>query len=88
MPEPPNSRHPRQHCSSGTAASAAELGWTNGEGRVDVTVPVNERTEGDTRGNALTQVSMTVDPDQVCADLTSVRAYSQGRAVGPERSAA
>ncbi|WP_293310211.1 hypothetical protein [Mycolicibacterium sp.] len=57
-----------------TGRLGGRLGWTNGEGRVDVTVPVNERTEGDTRGNALTQVSMTVDPDQVCADLTSVRA--------------
>lgn len=57
-----------------TARLAGRLGWVNEQGLVEVTVPVNERTDGDTRGNALTQVSMTVDPDQVCGDLRTVRA--------------
>lgn len=57
-----------------TARLGGRLGWVDDQGLVGVTVPVNERTDGDTRGNALTQVSMTVDPDQVCADLRTVRA--------------
>lgn len=57
-----------------TARLGGRLGWVDGRGRVGVTVPVNERTDGDTRGNALTQVAMTVDPDQVCGDLRGVRA--------------
>ena len=57
-----------------TARLGGRLGWITDQGLVGVTVPVNERTDGDTRGNALTQVSMTVDPDQVCADLRPVRA--------------
>ena len=50
------------------------LGWLNDQGVVEITVPVNDRTEGDTRGNALTQVSMTVDPTEVYTDLSEVRA--------------
>ena len=50
------------------------LGWLNDQGVVGITVPVNDRTEGDTRGNALTQVSMTVDPAEVYTDLSTVRA--------------
>lgn len=50
------------------------LGWLNDQGVVEITVPVNDRTEGDTRGNALTQVSMTVDPAEVYTDLSMVRA--------------
>ena len=57
-----------------TGRLGGRLGWTNGDGLVEITVPVNERVEGDTRGNALTQVSVTVDPEQVCADLSVVRA--------------
>ncbi len=56
-----------------TCRLGGRLGWTDADGRVGITVPVNERVEGDTRGNALTQVSMTVDPEQVCADLSTVR---------------
>jgi len=50
------------------------LGWLNDQGVVEITVPVNDRTDGDTRGNALTQVSMTVDPAEVYTDLSMVRA--------------
>ena len=57
-----------------TGRLGGRLGWTNGDGLVEITVPVNERVEGDTRGNALTQVVVTVDPDKVCADLSAVRA--------------
>ena len=56
-----------------TARLGGRLGWVNDQGLVDVTVPVNERTAGDTRGNALTQVSMPLDPENVCSDLSPVR---------------
>lgn len=57
-----------------TCRLGGRLGWIDDRGLVGITVPVNERTEGDTRGNALTQISMTVDPEQVCDDLRAVRA--------------
>ena len=56
-----------------TSRLGGRLGWVNGDGLVEITVPVNERTEGDTRGNALTQVSVKVDPARVCEDLSTVR---------------
>ena len=57
-----------------TARLGGRFGWVNRDGMVEVTVPVNERTAGDTRGNALTQVSVIVDPARVCEDLSTVRA--------------
>ncbi|MBU3706288.1 MAG: hypothetical protein FGM50_06330 [Mycobacterium sp.] len=57
-----------------TCRLGGRLGWVDDRGLVGIVVPVNERTDGDTRGNALTQVSMTVDPEQVCQDLSAVRA--------------
>ena len=56
-----------------TSRLGSRFGWVNGDGLVEITVPVNERTEGDTRGNALTQVSVVVDPTLVCEDLSTVR---------------
>lgn len=56
-----------------TSRLGSRFGWVNGDGLVEITVPVNERTEGDTRGNALTQVSVVVDPTRVCEDLSTVR---------------
>ena len=56
-----------------TSRLGGRLGWVDGDGLVEVTVPVNERTAGDTRGNALTQVSVRVDPAHVCEDLSTVR---------------
>jgi hypothetical protein len=44
-----------------------------GDGAVTVTVPVGERTRDDTRANALTSITFTVDPDGVTADLRDVR---------------
>lgn len=57
-----------------TCRLGGRLGWTNDQGLVEVTVPVNERVEGDTRGNALAQVSMSVHPDRICGELSTVRA--------------
>ena len=49
------------------------LGWVEKDGTVTLSVPVNERTEGDTRGNALTAVRLTADPSTVAGDLTELR---------------
>lgn len=59
------------------AALAARLGHALGrvdhEGMVMLTFPVSERTEGDTRGNALNVITVTVDPNTVVADLGPLR---------------
>lgn len=50
------------------------LGWTDGDGSVNLVMPVSERTGDDTRGNALTGVTLRVHPERVTSDLTEVRA--------------
>ena len=50
------------------------LDWIGADGTVTFSVPVSERTEGDTRGNALTAVRLIADPEQVTGDLRGVRA--------------
>lgn len=59
------------------AALAARLGHVLGrvddDGMVMLTFPVSERTEGDTRGNALNVITVTVDPNTVVADLGPLR---------------
>jgi len=50
------------------------LDWVEEDGTVTLSIPVSERTEGDTRGNALTAVRLTADPAQVTGDLQGVRA--------------
>jgi diacylglycerol O-acyltransferase / wax synthase len=44
-----------------------------GTGLVSLTYPVNDRTDGDTRANALRAVDFTVDPANVTEDLRGVR---------------
>ncbi len=59
------------------AALAARLGQVLGrvddDGNVMLTFPVSERTEGDTRGNALNVITVTVDPGTVLTDLGPLR---------------
>lgn len=50
------------------------LGMVNAEGLVNFAIPVSERAEGDHVGNALSGVTLSVDPAAVGTDLTSVRA--------------
>ncbi|MDX1891027.1 hypothetical protein [Mycolicibacterium sp. 050158] len=50
------------------------LGRVDDEGRVRVSLPVSERVPGDTRANALTAATVTVDPAEVDTDLARVRA--------------
>ena len=61
-----------------SARLSRRLGWVSPDGSVTLSVPVNERVEGDTRGNALTGVRLTVDPGTVCTDLTGLRAGLKG----------
>lgn len=49
------------------------LGWVSPNGLVVLSIPVNERGEGDTRGNALTGVRVPVDPETVVSDLGALR---------------
>jgi hypothetical protein len=59
------------------AGLAARLGQAVGRvddrGMVKLMFPVSERTEGDTRANALTGMTLTVDPAGVSETLTPVR---------------
>jgi hypothetical protein len=59
------------------AAIAARLGVRAGrtldDGSVTLAIPVGERTQGDTRGNALTFASIKVDPTNAVSDLTGMR---------------
>lgn len=49
------------------------LGWLGEDGMVNISIPISERTPGDTRANALTNVTFTIDPDEVTADLSGAR---------------
>ena len=61
---------------AGLAADAAQrMGRvTAGNGAVMLSIPVNERTDGDTRANAVTNVDVTVDPTNATTDLRGIRA--------------
>lgn len=60
------------------AGIAARLGRNIGrvdtDGRAELSIPVSERIEGDTRGNALTAMLVKVDPGEVTTTLVGVRA--------------
>lgn len=59
------------------AGFAARLGVRMGrrldDGSVTLAFPVGERKDGDTRGNALTFASITVDPTNAAVDLGEIR---------------
>ncbi|AKS34222.1 hypothetical protein [Mycolicibacterium goodii] len=60
---------------AGFAARLAQhMGRVTADGAVDLTLPVNERTAGDTRANAITNVDFSVDPTPVSTDLRATRA--------------
>ncbi|OMC52124.1 hypothetical protein A5745_02210 [Mycobacterium sp. IS-2888] len=62
-------------------ALAARLGQRVGragaDGSVALTMAVNERTAGDTRANAITNVDFTVDPAPATSDLRPIRAITK-----------
>lgn len=57
-----------------TARLCDRLGYVGPDGRAMLSIPVDLRIPGDTRGNALTGVPLNVDPSVVTADLRGVRA--------------
>jgi hypothetical protein len=60
---------------AGLAARLAQrVGRVTVDGSVTLTLPVNERTAGDTRANAITNVDITVDPAPATRDLSEIRA--------------
>jgi diacylglycerol O-acyltransferase len=60
---------------AGVAARLAQrTGRVDDRGQVKLSFPVSERTEGDTRANALTAMMLTVDPTGVTESLAGVRA--------------
>ena len=60
---------------AGLAADTANrMGRVSGEGAVVLSIPVNERTDVDTRANAVTNVDVTVDPTNANTDLRGIRA--------------
>jgi hypothetical protein len=53
---------------------AQRVGRLAADGSAALTLPVNERTAGDTRANAITNVDITVDPAPAATDLGEIRA--------------
>jgi hypothetical protein len=63
---------------AGLAARLAQrLGRVAADGSVTLAVPVNQRTAGDTRANAITMLDITVDPAPVTTDLRQIRAATK-----------
>jgi hypothetical protein len=56
------------------ARLAQRVGRVTTDGWVTLTLPVNERSAGDTRANAITNVDFTVDPEPATRDLRGIRA--------------
>jgi hypothetical protein len=53
------------------------VGRVTADGSVTPSIPVNERTAGDTRANAITNVDITVDPAPATTDLRQIRAATK-----------
>jgi hypothetical protein len=64
------------HLAAGFAVKLAErMGRRHiGDGAVTLQIPLSDRTEGDTRANTLSFVTVRVDPTQVTSDLSDARA--------------
>src|SRR5262249_16889228 len=63
------------HLVAGFAAKLGErLCRRAGDGAVVLQVPLSDRTDGDTRANTMSFVSVRVDPTQVTSDLSDARA--------------
>ncbi|HTX97526.1 MAG TPA: hypothetical protein VME67_23455 [Mycobacterium sp.] len=56
---------------------AQRVGRIAEDGSVALTLPVNERTAGDTRANAITNVDFSVDPAAVTTDLSAIRSATK-----------
>jgi hypothetical protein len=63
---------------AGVAARLAQrAGRLTADGFATPSIPVNERTAGDTRANAITNVDITVDPGLAATDLREIRAATK-----------
>jgi hypothetical protein len=63
---------------TGLAARLAQrVGRVTADGAVTVAIPVNERTTGDTRANAVANADITVDPVPAATDLRDIRAATK-----------
>jgi Wax ester synthase-like Acyl-CoA acyltransferase domain len=63
---------------AGLAARLAQrVGRLTADGWATPSIPVNERTAGDTRANAITNVDITVDPALAATDLREIRAATK-----------
>jgi hypothetical protein len=63
---------------AGVAARLARrVGRVAADGSVALAIPVNERTAGDTRANAVTMLDITVDPAPATTDLREIRAATK-----------
>ena len=61
--------------SSGASSTrlAQRMGRIGVDDVIDLTMPVNDRVEGDTRANAITNVDFALQPPAVTTDLRGVR---------------
>ncbi|BBZ38260.1 hypothetical protein [Mycobacterium conspicuum] len=57
-----------------SARLAQRMGRVGADGSATLTMPISERTAGDTRANAITNVDITVDPASAATDLRQIRA--------------
>jgi hypothetical protein len=53
------------------------VGRVTGDGSATPSIPVNQRTAGDARANAITNVDITVDPALAVTDLREIRAATK-----------
>lgn len=59
------------------AQLAAKVGRLGPSGKVTLSMPVNERTEGDNRANAMTSVMFAIDPADLTTDLRGIRSATK-----------
>jgi len=70
----------------GVAARLAQrVGRLTADGSLTVSMPINQRTDGDTRANAVTNVDVTVDPSPVTTDLRGIRAAIKQALIGHQQ---
>jgi len=67
------------------ARLAQRVGRVTADGLVTLTMAVNERTAGDTRANAITNVDFTVDPAPATTDLSEIRAATKQALIRSQR---
>jgi hypothetical protein len=59
------------------ARLAQRVGRVGADGSATLTMPISQRSAGDTRANAITNVDITVDPAPATTDLRAIRAATK-----------